>query len=222
MNVANCLFLLATILAALSQSTALFITARALTGLAVASNVLNPAIVGDMFPSDQRGSPMSLVMLAPLLGGAVGPAISGAVAQTVGWRQVVWMSAGLAAVCEVLFLTCFRETYKVPILRNRAAKLRAATRDDSLKAPFDEGEHRSLLKLWESVMRPAIVVFSSGVLLSLSLFGSVTFAFYYVMAVSLPDVLEGLYNLTPAAAGLSFMSFSKYTCPVGPSAPSPD
>jgi MFS family permease len=221
MNVANCLFLLATILAALSQSTALFITARALTGLAVASNVLNPAIVGDMFPSDQRGSPMSLVMLAPLLGGAVGPAIAGAVAQTVGWRQVVWMSAGLAAVCEVLFLTCFRETYKVPILRNRAAKLRAATHDDSLKAPFDEGEHRSLLKLWESVMRPAIVVCSSGVLLSLSLFGSVAFAFYYVMATSLPDVLEGLYNLTPAAAGLSFMSFSKYTCPVGPCAPVP-
>jgi hypothetical protein len=70
-------------------------------------------------------------------------------------------------------------------------------------------------------MRPAIVVLSSGVLLSLSLFGSVAFAFYYVMATSLPDVLEGLYNLTPAAAGLSFMSFSKYTCPVISSAPVP-
>jgi MFS family permease len=209
MNAANCLFLTATILAALSQSTTLFIAARALTGLAVASNVLNPAIVGDVFPSDKRGSAMSLIMLAPLLGGAVGPAISGAIAQTVGWRQVLWMSAGLAAFCEVLFLTCFRETYKVPILRNRAAKLRATMHDDSLKAPFDEGEHKSWTKLWESVMRPVIVVFSSGVLLTLSLFGSVAFAFYYIIAVTLPDVLEGLYHLTPAAAGAAFISFSK-------------
>lgn len=211
MNAANCLFLAATILAALSQSTTLFIAARALTGLAVASNVLNPAIVGDIFPSDKRGSAMSFIMLAPLLGGAIGPAISGAIAQTVGWRQVLWMSAGLAAFCEVLFLTCFRETYKVPILRNRAARLRAAMHDDSLKAPFDEGEHKSWAKLWESVMRPVIVVFSSGVLLTLSLFGSVAFAFYYIIAVTLPDVLEGLYHLTPAAAGAAFISFSK--CP---------
>jgi MFS family permease len=82
----------------------------------VASNVLNPAIIGDIFPSEQRGGAMSVVMLAPLLGGAVGPAISGAIAETMGWRQTMWLAIGLAIVCEIAFLTMFRETYKVTVL----------------------------------------------------------------------------------------------------------
>ena len=84
MNVCNVLFISASLLAAFSNNTALFIGARALTGTAVASNVLNPAIIGDIFEPDQRGSAISLVVLAPLIGGATGPAIGGAIAQTIG------------------------------------------------------------------------------------------------------------------------------------------
>ena len=74
----------------------------------MASNVLNPAIIGDIFPSEQRGGAMSVVMLAPLLGGAVGPAISGAIAETMGWRQTMWLAIGLAIVCEIAFLPVAR------------------------------------------------------------------------------------------------------------------
>jgi MFS family permease len=209
MNAANLLFITAIILAALSQSTWLFIAARFLNGVAVASNVLNPAIVGDMFVSEQRGSPMSCVMLAPLIGGAIGPAIAGAIAQSLGWRRILWMSAILATVCEVLFLTCFRETYKVPILRRRAARLAEATGDESLKAAANTGDHRSLSKLWESIKRPATVIYGSSVLAMLALYGGISFAFYYLMAVTLPDILEGIYGLSPAAAGSSLICFSK-------------
>jgi MFS family permease len=208
MNAANLLFVAAIVLAALSQSTALFIASRALTGLAVASNVLNPAIVGDMFVSEERGGAMSLIMLAPLLGGAVGPAVAGAVAQKVGWRYVIWMSAGLAGVCEVLFLTCFRETYEVTILKRRAASLRWKTGNVSLRTVYDDDGDRGLKKLGDDVLRPAIVLLDSGVLQALSLFGSVAFAYFYVMSVTLPDILEDIYKLSPALTGVSFISFS--------------
>lgn len=72
-NAANVLFIGGIVLSALSQDVNLLVFSRFLTGCAVATNVLNPAIVGDMYPSDSRGSPMSIVMLAPLIGGAVGP-----------------------------------------------------------------------------------------------------------------------------------------------------
>ena len=88
-NACNIGFIAATILAVLSQNSGVFIAARMLTGLCVASNVLNPAIIGDIFESEERGSAMSLVMLAPLIGGAIGPAISGAIAQTLGWRRML-------------------------------------------------------------------------------------------------------------------------------------
>lgn len=208
LNVANILFIGTIVLSALCQSTTLFIVTRALTGVTVTSNVLNPAIVGDMFASDERGTPMSIIAMAPLIGGAVGPAISGAIAQSLGWRQVLWMSAALATACEILFLTCFTETYKVPILKRRAARLREETGDFSLRTAFDSDEEKKSRRMWESVMRPADVLFGSGVLLSLSLFGSVAFAYYYIMSVTLSDILQDIYKLSPALTGSSFMSFS--------------
>jgi MFS family permease len=230
MNAANIGFISATILAALCQSTPLFIAARALTGLAVASNVLNPAIVGDMFISEQRGSAMSAIMLAPLIGGAIGPAISGAIAQSLGWRQVVWMSVILASVCEVLFLTCFRETYKVPILRRKAAKLRQETGNMSLRTAFDididvdhddgDGDDDDDAKttkrktsqpktqFWESIMRPIVVFADSIVLQALALYGSMTFSYFYMMSTTLPDILQDIYHLSPAQTGSSFIVFS--------------
>lgn len=209
-SVANILFVLVTVLAALSQTTSLFILARALSGLVVTSNVLNPAVVGDIFDPDSRGSPMSLVMVAPLVGGAVGPAIAGAIAESFSWRWTVWMAAILAGTVTVLLLVFFRETYKVPILRRRMRKLQregrtsshgatTATNTDDSVPVTSEKQPRS--ELVESMVRPLIVISSSGVLMALSLFGSVVFAHFYNMSTTLPDILEERYGLSPAKTG---------------------
>lgn len=198
MNMANIIFILATVSAALCQTTPLFIACRALTGLAVAVNVLNPAIIGDMFAPDQRGSAMSLIMMAPLVGGAIGPAVSGLITELVGWRVVVLIGAALAVACEALFLTCFRETYKLSILRRRISNMSSEpTRGPGMKTLLD------------SVSRPLAVLFGSGVLLSLSLFGAVSFSYFYVLSVSLPGILQDVYHFSPAEVGSSFIAFSK-------------
>ncbi|KAJ4291667.1 hypothetical protein N0V90_009562 [Kalmusia sp. IMI 367209] len=204
MNVCNVLFITASLLAARSESTALFIGARALTGAAVASNVLNPAIIGDIFESEQRGSALSLVTLAPLIGGAIGPAIGGAIAQTLGWRFVLLIAAGLAVACEVTFLTCFRETYKMVILKRKVVHIQ----EDAGQHPDQHTGEVAGNKLWFAITRPFTVLFGSGVLLALSLFGSVMFSFFYVISTTLPDILEDKYGFTPAQTGSSFISFS--------------
>ncbi|KFA74333.1 hypothetical protein S40288_03702 [Stachybotrys chartarum IBT 40288] len=201
MNAGNVLFISATVLAALSPSINTFIAARALTGLAVTANVLNPAVVGDIFPPEKRGSAMSVIQLAPLIGGAIGPAISGAVAQSVGWRSVLWISASLAAACEAVFLTFFRETYKVQLQRRRRAKSLCK------HGGGPDGAWRGRL-LFDSIRRPARVLASSGVLMALTLFGSVMFAHYYVMSVTLPQILQDNYGLSPVLTGSALISFS--------------
>lgn len=212
MNVANVLFIAFTALSALSPTTTVLIVARALTGAAVASNVLSPAIVGDLFPSEQRGAAMSLIQLAPLTGGAIGPAIAGAISQSAGWRMGIWLSVSLAVILEVLFLTLFRETYKIPILQRKAARLRKETGNSELRSAFDikEGKH-SWSVLWDSAMRPMTVIKSSFVLQILSFYGSFLFSFFYIMSTTLPAILQDLYSFTPAETGLAFIVFSKST-----------
>jgi MFS family permease len=215
-NVANVIFILGVILAAVSQTAELFIFARFLTGFAVASNVLNPAIIGDIFPSNSRGSGMSLVMLAPLVGGAVGPAISGVIAETLGWRMILWMSAVIAIVCETLFFVFFSETYKVPILQRKAARLRKETKDESLKCAW-ESEAAATALYWStlrtSIKRPVLMMLDSSVLQIMSFFGALVFTFYYILATTLPNILTKVYGFTPALTGYSFLTFSKNQIP---------
>lgn len=208
LNAANALFVAATVMASLAPTSHVLIAARFLTGLAVASNVLNPAIVGDMFISEQRGTAMSLIMLAPLMGGAIGPAISGYIAESLGWRPVLYVSAGLALFLEFLFLACFRETFKVPILKKRAAKLREETGNANLRCAFETGKGQSSHQIWESMLRPFVVLAGSGVLQALSLFGSVVFTYFYIFSTTLPDILQDIYGLSPSQTGFAFISFS--------------
>lgn len=216
-NAANALFICATAMAAISQGTDLFIAARALTGLGVAANVLNPAIVGDIFVSDERGTAMSVIMLAPLIGGAIGPVMAGAIAENFGWRAVLWMSAILATACEIVFLCCFRETYKVTILRRRATSLVKATGNKNITTVFDRAEistdgdstkSQPRETFLSSLSKPFTILFTSPVLIAICLFGGVSYTSFYIMSTSLPDILQTTYNLQPAMTGLCFIAFS--------------
>ncbi len=244
---ATTLFALATAGAALAPSTTLFIAARGLTGVAVATNVLNPAIVGDLFPPEQRGSAMALVQLTPLMGGAIGPAIGGMLADTWGWRSVLWLSTGLAVACSLLVWLAFRETYGPAIQRARrqrvakavlavaAAAAAAAAREvaenaedarrggtepatpslPSPPSPATPGvktaaSSSGLRHIRDAVLRPAILLGNSFVLAVLALYGAVLFSYFYVMSVSLPDILENRYGFSSAATGSSFLVFSRF------------
>ena len=217
-NMVNIVFIFGLVLAATSQSTNLLVCSRFITGFAVASNVLNPSIVGDMYQSESRGSAMSLIMLAPLLGGAIGPAISGAIAETLGWRTILWMSVLLATICELCFFVFLRETYKVPILQRKAARLRKESQDESYKCAWEtQCGGNPIVSSWSalrtSVTRPITVMLGSIVLQLFAFYGGLMFAFYYILATTLPNILKETYGFSPTQIGSSFLSFSNYELP---------
>ncbi|RMY98385.1 hypothetical protein D0860_08525 [Hortaea werneckii] len=212
-NAANTLFILGVLLATLSQTPGMLVCARFLTGCAVASNVLNPSVIGDLFPPESRGSAVSLVMLAPLIGGAVGPAIAGAIAQSSGWRQIMCMSLALAVFCEILFLTCFRETYKPVILRRRQnihKRHATSSANEQLETTPAEASEKATEAhaLRTAIVRPLKVFTGSFVLQILSLYGAVVFSLFYIMSTTLPEILREQYHLSPTLVGSSLISFS--------------
>lgn len=221
------LFIAGTVLAALAPTRTAFTVARVLTGMAVPSNVLNPPIVGDMFPPERRGRALAAFMFATLLGGTLGPAFGGAVAETaLGWRAVLWTSVALASACELVFLTCFRETYKVVILRRRASaevRLKGSGAGSvvvvvatTAGANEQRQRERSWVHLRTSMMRPVTVLLGSGVLAVLSLSGSFVFAHFYIVSVTLPSILRDMYGLTPAAIGSAFLANGEVDFPRSP------
>lgn len=212
----NLLFILATVLAAFSSSSSMFTVLRALTGAAVTSNVLNPAIVGDMFEPELRGTALSFPMFALLLGGTLGPSLGGFVTAALGWRAVIWLGATLACVSGVTFGVLFRETYGPVILRRRAARLRRETGDNTITyVPEDgSGNNDDMTRIRSSVTRPATVLFGSRVLTALAMFGAAIYAMLLVLATTLPDILDNGYGLSTTGVGSAFMINGKYNMPL--------
>lgn len=160
---------------------------------------------------------MSLVMFAPLLGGAVGPAISGAIAEKFGWRIVLWASVVVAIICEIFFFFLLKETYKVPILQRRAARLRKETGNPNFKCAWEATDDPSSTGwsiLWTSIKRPVSVLKSSLVLQIMAIYGGLTFSCYYILATTLPRILSQVYGFSPALIGSSFFCFSKFNLPL--------
>lgn len=210
-NGANVVFVIGTAIVALSTRIELLIFARFLTGMAVASNVLNPSIIGDIFPPEKRGTAMSCVFLTTLLGGAIGPVIGGGIAKYASWRVIVFIAAGIALVCELAFVFFFRETYSVVILRRRALKQEhgnVAAANELVRTLTGTEAPSTASAIWQAMTRPARVFLGSFVLQIVSCFGAIGFTFFYVMSTTLPDILMNQFNLDEAQTGLSFMAFS--------------
>ena len=210
-NCSNVLFATGALLASMSQSMPAFIFCRALMGMAVSTNVLGPAVVGDMFVPEERGTAISMITFCTILGGTMGPALGGLFSQLWGWRSVLWTCLGVATACGAVFFAYYKETYKLAILRRRAAKLRehngGAPKMGAMQPrSMSIGGAEEQAGLLSSMMRPAVVLCSSGVLACLSIFGSVVFAHLYVVTVTLPGVLEDLYGLSEAATGSAFLA----------------
>ncbi|CAG9988284.1 unnamed protein product [Clonostachys byssicola] len=207
-NTCNILFIFATIIGAVSTSMLQFIVSRALAGMVVTSNVLNPAIIGDIFPPEHRGTALSIVQFAPVLGGTIGAAASGAISELLGWRSVLGTSILMASLCQLGFLVYYRESYKPAILRKRAVALHEKMDDissvDNLGESLFLGQASTGILL--SLLRPALIIFDSGVLAALSVFGCVLFAHYCVQNVTLPLILEDTYGMSPAEAGKAFLA----------------
>jgi MFS family permease len=100
------------------------------------------------FPVAERGAAQGAVWMFARLGGAVAPAVTGALAAALGWRQAFWALGGLGVVWTVVFLAWFRERPEDVPACNEAerAKIRegrAAPRDSAAAtgiavAPTDE------------------------------------------------------------------------------------
>ncbi|CAH0050897.1 unnamed protein product [Clonostachys solani] len=210
-NICSVLFVMATALGAVAQTAPVMIVSRALSGLVVTSNVLGPAIVGDIFEPEQRGSPMSLVMLAPLIGGSIGPALSGYIAESLHWRWVVWMNVVLTSSCAVLFIICLKETYHAAIIKKKERLLHKASRQATRLEANDEVveiKSESQNGLMESIVRPAAILSSSGILVALALPGAIAYAHYYNITTTMPDILQNIYGLSAPQIGASLFSFS--------------
>lgn len=93
-NVTNVLFVIFTILCALSRTKEILLGFRFLSGFAgVATITVGPGTIADIMPREKRGRAVSIWAVGTVVGPMVGPIYGGYVTHVLSWRWMFWIIA---------------------------------------------------------------------------------------------------------------------------------
>lgn len=115
------MFTIATALCAFAFAIPDLAVYRALTGMFAASIMpVSLALIGDLFPMEERQSAIGSFMGISFLGQGLSMAIGGFIAYFLNWRGVFGVYAALAVLSSVLLFTIGR---KIPSTKNKESKV---------------------------------------------------------------------------------------------------
>ena len=195
----NILFIVFAVASALSTSLGMLVAFRLLNGLVCSSLTLGPAIVGDMFKQEQRGSAMALLYIGPLVGPVTAPIIGGFLAKAKGWRWTFWLIAIAVAAVQIPTFLCMRETYRPRILRKKIVELQQLNNDAHSK--------RGVFK--RAIIRPIRFLLFSPVVSSLSFFTAVGYGLQYLVMTTLAHLFQTSYGFSESSTGLTYLGLGE-------------
>ncbi|KAH6631060.1 major facilitator superfamily domain-containing protein [Chaetomium sp. MPI-SDFR-AT-0129] len=109
------LFLIFSVLIAVSVNVSMLLVLRILGGGASASvQAVGAGTIADIWEPAERGRAMGIFYLGPLVGPLCAPIIGGALAQGFGWRATMWFLAIFGGVMLLMLLFCLPETLPRP------------------------------------------------------------------------------------------------------------
>ncbi|KAL2131016.1 hypothetical protein VTI74DRAFT_5655 [Chaetomium olivicolor] len=105
------LFLVFSVLSAVSVNIGMLVVMRILGGGASASvQAVGAGTIADIWEPAERGRAMGIFYLGPLVGPLCAPIIGGALAQGFGWRATMWFLTIYGGVMLLMLLFCLPET----------------------------------------------------------------------------------------------------------------
>ena len=105
------LYIIFSIIGAVSTSVGMFIAMRMLSGGAAASvQAVGAGTIADIWEVKERGRAMGIFYLGPLCGPLLAPIIGGVLNEGLGWRSVQWFQTVLGVLVFVFILFCLPET----------------------------------------------------------------------------------------------------------------
>lgn len=184
----------------------LIIVLRFLGGLAGSfTQAVAPAVIADMFSTNERGFVLAFFTLAGLMGQMLGPIFCGFLDANFGWRSLAVFIASLAAPTFIAMLCTFPETYAPTLLRRRAARMEAIT--GKVHLVDGVGEEKTIMKqLKIGALRPFMLLFLEPIVALLTAFLSVVQGTMFLLFAAYPIVFQTTRGWPQGIASLPFLA----------------
>ncbi|TVY84583.1 putative efflux pump mfs2 [Lachnellula suecica] len=205
----NIWFLVFNLTCGFAHSKGLLIAARLLAGFgASAVYSLAYGVLGDVWPAEQRRRSLSLYLLIPLTGSAVGPIVSGFIVEYSTWRWMFWATSILQVILELSSLLLFHESYAPVLLRRRAEKQRKETGDSRWHAEVEKRESgRSAgWTLRRSLSRPLRLLAVHPVTQIQAILEGINYGLLYFALASFSALYVSAYDESISISGLHYIA----------------
>ncbi|KAL8816283.1 MAG: hypothetical protein Q9223_004675 [Gallowayella weberi] len=203
--VCNIGFIIFTIACAVSSNLNMLIAWRFFQGVfGSAPLTIGGGTIADIIVQEKRGGVMAIWAMGPLMGPVIGPVAGGFLCQAKGWRWVFWLIAIVAGAITISSCIFLKETYPPILLERKAKRLRAETGNPELKSRLGSNlSPRDRFKL--AILRPLKLLLFSPIVLALSTFMAVVYAYLYLLFTTITEVFESTYHFSSGAVGLTYL-----------------
>lgn len=204
-NICNLLFVVMSIICAVSKNMGMLVAFRFLAGCCGAAPLtIGGGTIADMFPQQERAGAMALWSMGPLLGPVVGPVAAGFLVDAKGWRWVFWVLSIAAGVFSLGFLIFGKETYHPTILEAKAARLRKETGNPNLRSKMAHDIPPKEVFM-RAIVRPMKMLIFSPIVALMSIYVAVNYGILYLLFTTITFVFQGQYGFSSSMVGLSFL-----------------
>ncbi|KAF2691686.1 MFS general substrate transporter [Lentithecium fluviatile CBS 122367] len=205
-NGTNVLFLLFTMLCAISRDESTFLAFRFLSGFTgVATITIGSGTIADLMPREKRGKAVSIWSVGTILGPMVGPIIGGYVTEVADWRWMFWVISIVIGVVTIIAFCILRETYTPVLLERKAIRLRRATGNTSYRSKLaSDLTSKELFK--QSIIRPSKMLACCPVVTILCTYVAILYGILYLLFATYSFVFKEVYGFSTFEAGLVFIA----------------
>ncbi|OQE43533.1 hypothetical protein PENCOP_c003G04560 [Penicillium coprophilum] len=208
------LFVVFNCLCAVSDSIAMLIVMRMLSGGAAASvQAVGAGTIADLWEPRERGRAMGIFYLGPLCGPLFAPIIGGLLAQRWGWRSTMWFLSAFGALTLIFLVFALPETLMVqkPVL----AELES-DEDPAISRPLSRVSSQQVVRSTTRWLKTMKMIFIDPLKIILYLrflpvvltvyYASIAFGSLYVLNISVEHTFaEAPYNFSTIIVGLLYI-----------------
>lgn len=168
-------------------------------------------MVGDVFRKEERGLPVALISLGPVLGSCLGPLVGGFIADYTTWRWAFWSTSIAAGIFLIVCLFTARETYApILLLQKKKAIMQEAkqqSKDHDLvwKTPYEKDETVGQLYR-RTVSRSLYFLGTQPIIQALACYYGYLYGIVYLLLSSFSDLWTKQYNMAISTGSLNYIA----------------
>ncbi|KAF1952477.1 MFS general substrate transporter, partial [Byssothecium circinans] len=202
----NVLFIAFIILCAVSQSAAMLLAFRFLSGfVGVATIAIGPGSIADLVPRERRGRAVSIWAVGTILGPMVGPIVGSYITEVAGWRWMFWVIAIVTGIVSIVAFFVLKETYPPVLLERKAAKIRKETGDERYHSKLASNIPSTQL-FKHSILRPTKMLIFCPMVTILCAYVAILYGTLYLLFTTYSFVFVEIYSYSTFETGLVFLA----------------